>query len=98
MHKVEQNPVDQITNEDAENLFEQILVKEHFDVMHFHHFMGLPFLFTEKAKENDLQKLLLLCMISGQSVLRLIYTRKKIIQYVADLKDSRNVQNVLLQI
>ncbi len=52
MKKVDKNPVDQIINEVAENLFDEVLVKEQFDVVHFHHLMGLPFSFVEKAKEK----------------------------------------------
>ena len=46
------NPVNQITREDAEQLFKQVLLKYKYNIIHFHHLMGMPFSFVKIAKES----------------------------------------------
>ena len=55
MLKEDRNPVNQIINEDAEKLFTSILNKGNYNIVHFHHFIGLPFSLVNIAKANAIK-------------------------------------------
>ena len=47
------NPASQITDKETEQKFSDILERKNFSIVHFHHFMGLPFSLARIAKEQN---------------------------------------------
>ena len=50
MLKEDHNPVNQVINEDAEKLFAGVLDEGNYNIVHFHHLIGLPFSLVDTAK------------------------------------------------